>query len=630
MDIIFFLLLLLLLVGGGVLTWWLRHSRDKVPPSPPPSPPGTFGADALAKLLAPPSPGQGFNGVLAHMIAISDAQRLLATQSFSLTANDPCIADCSQPMFNTCSAWTFLRRDLMPAIFCLPSSSKNAVTAKFEYNTPLIGLLVDPAKLQQYITGMAVTDGNTVQRICGANNQGTLLNAEAWNMFDDGADAPQVTWGSVGPNFKGSRLGSCKDIAGCGVDDAACQAVSSGNSVLLPALGVQPSIPSDDLGPATSKKDKVSFANVKAGAKPEIYKNWGKACWPSSDEASPNWPETECKLMHYSNFCARQAPEKATTTTVKDSPIATFIDDELGNAGNVVGDDGLGVLAAYVDEKTGALRHTWNATLLSCKFRRDDFDLWTNALKGYYKAWLKAYSVPSADISPPAYNIKLSPIWDGNDQNSNFLLGNPASKAYLENELNIYIHPPSAKQQLQETQNQDLRDAVVGFFFIGKTCLDFHKELNNTKSRCSWAQNEPPKLMSNAQDICQGFLCTEDPNSTLAIDQTCVADLVMNEGQYISLAQKLAAELQTSFNATYRQGKEQVGLFQYTGGSNTFFDYNTLKKWESNTLTPEDFFVEASRPPPPSRSPAPVMPINVSALPLKRQGPPPQAYVSPP
>ena len=85
---------------------------------------------------------------------------------------------------------------------------------------------------------------------------------------------------------------------------------------------------------------------------------------------------------------------------MKTSPITTFVDDSTGNAGNVVGEDGLGVLAAYVDKETGDLRHTWNATILSCKFERDDFALWIDSLKGYYTAWLTAYSA-----SPPGYAL---------------------------------------------------------------------------------------------------------------------------------------------------------------------------------------------------------------------------------
>ena len=654
MDNIFFLVLLLLLAGGGVLTWWvLRRKRAsaEVLPSTSPSLPSlslsmssgatslsmssgaTFGNNELAKQMAPPlTASQGFNrGVLAHMIAISDAQRLLGTKPFSLKANDPCIADCSQPLFNTCSAWTYLRTDLMPSVFCMPSGGKNA-EGTFQYNTPVIGLIVDPAKLQQYITGMAVTDSNTVQRICGANNQGSPSTNQSlpslWNMFDDGAATPQVAWGELGPDFKGSRLGNCQKIDGCG-DDAACQAVYSGNSVLNSALGVQPSIPSDDLGPSTSKdKTKnVSFAGLKEGAKPEILKNWGKACWPSNEDALTTWPENGCKLMHYTNFCARQAPTGVQSTAASAGGSPTFVDDGAENAGNVVGDDGLGVLAAYVDEKTAALRHTWDATLLTCKFRRDDFELWTNSLKGYYKAWLKAYSVPSAGVSPPAYNINLSPIWQGNRDNSNFMLANPFSKHYLENELNVYVHPPSAVKSLQEKQNQDLRDAVLGFFFVGKTCLEFHAELDNTTSQCAWTQDERPKPIKNAQDICQGFLCTETPNGSTPIDQGCITDLVEGESKYITVAQQLASQLQQAFNATYRSGKQQVGLFKYTGGSNTFFDYNTLKKWESGSLKSEDFFVEAS-----GAAAAAARPesVHISPLPLRRQGPPSQALTSPP
>ena len=155
---------------------------------------------------------------------------------------------------------------------------------------------------------------------------------------------------------------------------------------------------------------------------------------------------------------------------------------------------------------------------------------------------------------------------------------------------------------------------MVGFFFVGKTCLDFHAELDNTSSKFS-SNETTPKPMKGAKDICQGFLCTDDPNGTEPVDLKCITDL---ESKFISKAQLLASQLQKAFNTTYRQGRQQIGLFKYTGGSNTFFNYNTLKKRQSGTLMPEDFFVEASALP----AVAMPSPLNVSSMPLRRQGPP--------
>jgi len=150
----------------------------------------------MAGMLEPDGSFFG-GGVLVHMFAISDAQDLANPATpFVFEANMDSMVDCAAPIFKTCSAWTYLRLDLMPSIFCRPTANFNEKAGFYEYETPLIGVIVDPAKIKDYITNMGITDTDPVVKNCCATNlslqAGPNLSKPWFEQFYDSNSSPKT------------------------------------------------------------------------------------------------------------------------------------------------------------------------------------------------------------------------------------------------------------------------------------------------------------------------------------------------------------------------------------------------------------------------------------------------------
>ena len=117
----------------------------------------------LKQIWEPSSDGRTGGGVLLHMMAWSDALLMATSSPFILDSSNAVICDCSevspdQP--HTCSAWSFLRSDLMPSVYNQPYSNQGNVL------TPLVGIILDASKAWDLITSMGVVDSNTWNRSC--------------------------------------------------------------------------------------------------------------------------------------------------------------------------------------------------------------------------------------------------------------------------------------------------------------------------------------------------------------------------------------------------------------------------------------------------------------------------------
>mgnify|MGYP007071987323 CR=1 FL=1 len=110
--------------------------------------------------------GRPAGGFLAHMLDPVSLNKILNTGKLSLAD----CADCSGPA-RTCSAWTYMRDDLIPMLFIYPASPLSDDTKIA--TTPRVGLLVNAKKFSKLVTAMAVIDAASDDRNGCAETRGT-------------------------------------------------------------------------------------------------------------------------------------------------------------------------------------------------------------------------------------------------------------------------------------------------------------------------------------------------------------------------------------------------------------------------------------------------------------------------
>lgn len=572
------------------------------------------------------SPGKLKKGVLVHMFSLQDANDLLSSK-FEVNANSPFITDCGAKNLRegSCSAWTYLREDLMPVIFNMPMSTwepsvgtssggggNTASALDAKYATLTLGIIIDPDLVAELITGMSLTDANTNSRI-GCANDNTYEDKISVTQKGESLTAQD---GYFSVNFAGYMPATAQGCAAVEdqLDRDVCRAVNSGGGINWNSITC--------VGNAdTCWKHGVPIWDQVAG-------DWGSmACkgysihdryWP---EKQTNSPVTDgCELCNYTNFCSltSEIPPGSQKVVNAPNPWGTyFVDRNQKNAGVCISPDGSGILQAYAskDVATGLLRprHNWDATLLSCKFRPSDWEAWVKNMREFYKIWLSAYSEDGNEVHSAS-------SFYGNPASSNFLLAVPGSANYLENEVNIYVEPPqSSNNEAKNHQASVFRKAVLGFFSLRKTCVETMGPLKNATSSWGWGDLPLVKVTSDV-DRCNQYMCS-NPEASEEDRNRCMKNLVDGEAEILSWSAIVAHALADKFNETYRTGSsdDQVQAFSFEGGSVSFFQKSTLQELiEKGTLSGDAFFGSLVRPDQPNET----VQNKISTRAFKKQAPP--------
>ena len=130
-------------------------------------------------------------GVLVHLLAVEDMDTIVNTKPFVFNLASPGTDDCSQTMPKpgqngpTCSAWTYLRKDLPPVVFSYPTS----IAGGMGFWTPSVGIIANPSIIWPLITTMGIVDSATNGRNCGAQDPNW-----DFNIFD-----AKNNWGRCNP-----------------------------------------------------------------------------------------------------------------------------------------------------------------------------------------------------------------------------------------------------------------------------------------------------------------------------------------------------------------------------------------------------------------------------------------------
>jgi len=486
-------------------------------------------------------------GILTHVMTLEQTMSLLAKSPFSMNGNDRSITDCSQPDKDgtgSCSAWTYLRSDLLPMIFNTPNSPDSGSTGsnsseKIEYSTPVVGIIVDPSLIWPLITSMGVVDASTNERNCGQYffNSSDRVPVVC-NESDKGIGK------SGGFAFQGPLKASDICQANCEIGDTYCKYQNSGGNVALSFLG----------------KSKIG--------------NWGcRDCSGPFPKEGISGSMAGCSQSSFPNICSLNKGPRDPSSLVDPDAWAPYSKSE-GYARVHVGDGAERFVNLFEGEE--GLRDIADIGRGQCKFRRDDWFVWISTIKLFYKTWNKYYDPVQKTLRSES-------------DAKNFLMSCPENMySFMENEVNLYFNPSSEDPQFKdiaEKQSNILRNAIVGFFFVGKKCEEQLASLEGSKIKTS------SREYTGAKDRCDGWYCGKNPS------RDCLDRFRKNEEKYLAKGREMARELTKKFNAAYRTGGKRTpaGLFKYVGGNSTFIDPKYLKSLEKGETIPlREVFQEVS------------------------------------
>jgi len=608
---------LLLLISAGVAAYFL--SRPPAPPPGPPSAPPSSGPAPPAPLQSPVSRqyntinqvGQGGSnpgGVLVHMFDLNDARDFLNyhKHNFDFSANDALITDCSpgqglgkdtpdRPFKGTCSAWTYMRKDLLPITLNNPQTVTPSPTTVSPANL-CVGVIVDPAKVWQYISTMSPTDSDTNHRSNGEN----YYPAPVLAMFNCFKDQPKQTSNSLtmagraraaGCDSKGHNCPSvdCDPTKLDAVAYEVCRSGNSGGGVNFSNYGC----------PLWDQKCKDG---IPAESKdPSLRGNWGCADCTMRGDYDPALAPEECKIALMPNRCVvGPTPQEGgwqnywSYQTIERIPGQPDSSNFL-RAANYVDPKSFYRLATDANEdKAAGLNDPVQLSLTECKFQRDDWEAWLGAIKQVYRAWRDNY-----DAEGRTLQTKWGQLAGPTGPAYNYLMG-CNSWIYLENEVNLYFRPFSDATQpppYKAQQDKDLQDAVLGFFYVEDTCLQLLGDLDGVTCTTMADGAGKYETRTSAHDRCAAFACgyLDDKTQTKA---DCIDSYVDNEDKDIACRYNVAKQFVDRFNATYRTNGTPVQLYKYKGASSVYYRRADLDKLFNGVGVPgEDVFQPVTSPP---------------------------------
>jgi hypothetical protein len=614
----------------------------KPSPTTTPASKNTFGVDQLYSMLKDTSAdfGDHVGGVLVHMFTMQDAKNILGQTPFVIKANDSWVCDCSTSKNPSCSAWTYLRTDLLPMIFSTPSwlspvppmegddcpadpnlygtgnsidpipfSGKVAppphpsrsrgesrfgnllanADAKTYYSTPICGVMIDPNKMRQHITGMGAIDSATNERCCCSSDVFDRTYEVFFTNLSDGSSDGSLKMAKGIPNAK------------CSIEEgtAQCNGGDDEESVLCRRLLSGGSIHNNNLG---------GHIQWEPGQK-NLLNDWGSAlCAARSTPAPPPsnvYPKLDrsgnCRTCGYVQNCS--VSDNLTPSQIQINPLPKkqwapqYVDEKKREAGNIVGDDVSNFRNLFAPPVEGHGSLVMDNLIIGqnmCRFAPQDWSSWIKAIKMFYDSWRTAYS--HNDLSGQlTLRTYYETMFTGNYQN--YLLANAGYwYDFVENEVSMYFNANSQDGELQklaEQQTKDFQSAIVGFFVVGGTCARHHKELDTTTS--TFETNGASYTVENIATRCNLFF-------NLDLDKTDKGDIGVQIGdsrraacepKYIQTACNYMREMAARFNKTYRQnpGDQQVGMFTYTGNGSTYLNYGDLQELYKGKLSPDRYFV---------------------------------------
>ena len=546
--------------------------------------------------------------------------------------------DCSMPGQNapTCSAWTYLRKDLPPIVYSFPSSPAGSDAMKFWY--PNVGIIVDPNVVWPLITTMNVVDSGTDARNCGSFDP-SYINP----IFDKNngyGRCNPIVYDKKGDKVKNQDdyciyISDCKQTPcnpSCSynidIQDENCRIENSGGSVST-LQWYESNYPGYDWDcPNTkSKSNGWNIREIPNGI-PDCY----KAVEINKNDICKNDMKNIQEV--YGNQCTNFARYERTTDcyVTKPAVLSTIDTPDYSDTGILIADkDGYWKTNLEISNKnrnlyyigtdinkneTGATfsEQTWkncninnNGIAGKClvsnnaittngfiigKFLKEDWGRWISEIK---LMWKHIYNTLDEYSGYKNFNLPL----DGYSSMGypNYIYGNACnSYDWWENEVNLYVNPTLANDE-NSNLNVLYRKSILGFLYLENTTEDFTKVLPTGvkySEKCHF---------KNSIERAVGYLCNYNVNHNDPISTKCTNNLnnvsnttykdVRNE-EIIrqQKAKDLVLKIVNKFNNKYRNNNDKIKAYKLYNYTNAFQSWECLYKTFNNLNKFEEIFIE--------------------------------------
>jgi len=462
-------------------------------------------------------------GILVHMMNPTDFESIIKSDRMDISM----MADCAPENRHTCSAWTYVRKDLPPMVFIIPGTEM-----------PTCGIIIDPVKAWELLTTMGVIDSATAERSCCTNEskQPSILRYPGnttsciSKMLQNKYQGKYDNYGVYIPNK--NKGGPCPSV--CDEDDLVCRYNNSGGSINYYDLVNWPECFDGKYD------DCFDFIEVDESKVPETVKAQFRSYGPSGYLIQT--VTKDCKTCSKPYLCVAKSPPNK---SAKDFPI-----EEDKQFSGYVNSDGSNWTNLYMPKDNPFINI--DIMIRQCKFEKKDWDVWIRSLKDYYSKTLSG-------MNPD--NTYKNNIYD-------WQLANPGRNlTYVENEVNMYVNPDKSSSAYKD-ENDTFIDSIVGFFYVGTTC---DQQLSSLDGVTTQARNTS-SIYYNAEDRCNGYygMGTNQRQS-----------LEMNR---MNRSRKAVIDMVKWFNKKYN--KDTVG-YAAAPDSNSFVNY---KSWKNTSVKFENLF----------------------------------------
>ena len=351
------------------------------------------------------SNGLPSGGFLSHMISSERIDGILKRGNLKLSD----CADCSGRA-QTCSAWTFMRDDLIPMLFIYPSSPWSSDDKASP--APRVGFLVDARKFSTLITNMAIIDGASDDRNACSETRGT------WEILaEHDTKAGRKVLISPPDEIANATVGNRYDPI--------AKLLKSGGGPTRWMIANK--LRSPDCGNIV---DKATESEIKSFLTYTNDTNDTQKYSSSSDDFYIiRWSNVDCSLCDKPFLCKLDGPPQIVET------------DDVTWA--MVGDRGQHWTSMF-----GGPLHVAQTMNGQCKWLPKNWKTWVEVMKKYY--------------------IDHASQRDAAAWKNSYLNSSPCTTfLYLENEANIFVDDRPEKMRQQDKL---LRDSLLGVFFVDSTC----------------------------------------------------------------------------------------------------------------------------------------------------------------
>lgn len=444
---------------------------------------------------------------------------------------------CASINRKTCTAYSYMRRDLIPMFFMFPG---------INLNVPC-GIVLDTKKIWSLITLMAVIDGDTNNRSCCTNESyGSILSRNPfagsdwdWCIYNTlvakyGKEHPWVTG-------KYAVFIPLKDKgAGCSTNcngNLKCMYNNTGGNINQWFMNSSPECK------AGNYKDCFEFRLAKPEEVPNDIKKMFSDPNKQPDGFLIHSVSENCETCKKPFLCVFEEH------SINDKYKLVYETDRIAT---YIGKDGLGF-----EEVVSPEINIGKIAISQCRFEKKDWNGWINVIRNWYKQLL---SVMKKDNSTTS--------------NYNYMLANPYSPSYLENEVNLYINPNTDTEEYN-SQNKIFQDAIVGFYYTEVTCEEQLQVLNGVETKIG------DSSFYNSTDRCDMFWKLDDPSMTTEKRRQW-------EINNLTQSRDIVRSVAKMFN---KKHNKDIPVYKCIANSNSFPNYDSMERALKGEIKFDEIFI---------------------------------------